>query len=1726
MAENILELWKGGSIGMESMPETGDRVIRDATDSEISIEWPSSRKAMGAITPFYVCAASIQKSGFGISDRRFAVSLSDLPNDLSPYSHLCLSFAIILYRNGTPVDISSRIEVSMDNSYAVSAFVANPGKSIFTSLPLSQIAKGVPTGLYFTVRDVPDDASFYAAFNNLYLTDTKPETRETSFNQEEWIARYVTSTDSTRMDIENGTHATVTHPKTEPVFYDNGNIDTSPIGFPEVNNSGAANTGECDTDTPNPVFVSQAFSTSYGTIVQPKELSTVFIDALETLSGDPTLKVDSIDAELGSFMITILGNVKDPLECADFSLEFVATSGDTMEGTGIIGALGGIGDIVYDADGDCTTFTTDIPEGCSVTHVGPGKIGIALVPQEGTETYIALSGQDTASENGVYMLGSENGKWMKVENTVYDLDDDGNPVQRTVPIPDMDDPDVYPYADSTSYDNVWACDGTRAVPHFRKGYSDAEVHGFVDTAASHIYDNAMKLPSGLSESDGAFVKWLTGNGAATFSNISGKSLTVATFDSSRNSFVATTDSGEDDTALHTAMEWGIGTRHNSVDPETGDTTLPMDWPFNEVGGNPFATEISNNSITLLRKGADAEHSYGNLDYTNLDGDAVTVDKHSITIYNELKSNDSSNENMPGGYKDGSTVVKPTFIHIPAPLSTKDGDRVELEISLENVDADTAFSSGTVADLSGYYALMSQPRVFVCGGFQEMCSDRYGFASISKSGETVRAMTLSTVLTDSGDPLVHMIDDETLEGDNNGTLEDLVATDSEDILITSRGSGHGDLSDIRVPVKIHLMSDTLEPHDIWVDGVAKAESGVSDERKARTIFEIEEGFPYDPASARTVGNIYLCGVTFVRSNAEIDPFNPTDTDCGLVTRTQELLETDYGQGNPGELDEFNKFFKLNGTNDDGRTPFPGADKRYLLATMYQGATNTFGWKINGRKKLSSLEKAMTMCAELGPESIAYRTWETNLSALHHSDAHRNFNQYTASGCDVTDPYCGVGTGTIFNATESPLSYFMFTDGSGNQVPDESIPDTYGSAIAAKLRVKLPDTLPTESANNFVTDSEGNPVRQAARAYANLIADFKKSRLVIGMVQPSGNGSQLSVSQDMLQSFPDDDAFEPTQSSIVTNDDSENAFPLDGVGDEMWTMKLRYIPSYMRDALYNVDYSSVSTDWEGFDRRFREYFKFSNYCGDDPFASSGATEEVDCSVTGTTPYGEIASRFSDRSFVTGLSDKVPKNILMDIRRFSETQTIELDESFRNISNPIDGYYYPQHEEIFSSFAKVFSLDGVPAPVVTANTADTLSNAQAEFISADAVRAYGKATGDLGDFISGTMHSESGSEALAKFVETYLPLSASGMPKRLYSSTRVFLQDWACADSRVYRKHLWESELLDGCDGGELMRRYVNDNFASDSGSLNDPNLDWLSIDTSEVVTSLSTPPYSVTPEFVETFYDGAESTYTRVFMEFTFSEKAGRWFTTGYRQYPSNFLTPLYGAKALSAKLGSTITLDGTPANLTFTTDNGRVVSATSSAEVPIWAGSTCNGIADTSSGSASLPVGMIAPMDIRLGCVPFLYNEFPYTYERAIKRCLADKDIAGKIRMSRLEKPYLPVSEGGIGLFPPCDVHGDEKPETRSGEHANIWSVRKYIRPATGALPGADVPSVDDYTGGTPGDATLYSMFEYPMKGARMNKMPPAMDNPPEENGPNLLYMDSSSTGILTQGNGGNIQHNG
>ena len=170
--------------------------------------------------------------------------------------------------------------------------------------------------------------------------------------------------------------------------------------------------------------------------------------------------------------------------------------------------------------------------------------------------------------------------------------------------------------------------------------------------------------------------------------------------------------------------------------------------------------------------------------------------------------------------------------------------------------------------------------------------------------------------------------------------------------------------------------------------------------------------------------------------------------------------------------------------------------------------------------------------------------------------------------------------------------------------------------------------------------------------------------------------------------------------------------------------------------------------------------------------------------------------------------------------------------------------------------------------------------------------------------------------------------------------------------------------------------------------------------------------------------------------------------------------------------------------------------------------------------------MIAPMDIRLGCVPFLYNEFPYTYERAIKRCLADKDIAGKIRMSRLEKPYLPVSEGGIGLFPPCDVHGDEKPETRSGEHANIWSVRKYIRPATGALPGADVPSVDDYTGGTPGDATLYSMFEYPMKGARMNKMPPAMDNPPEENGPNLLYMDSSSTGILTQGNGGNIQHNG
>jgi hypothetical protein len=107
----------------------------------------------------------------------------------------------------------------------------------------------------------------------------------------------------------------------------------------------------------------------------------------------------------------------------------------------------------------------------------------------------------------------------------------------------------------------------------------------------------------------------------------------------------------------------------------------------------------------------------------------------------------------------------------------------------------------------------------------------------------------------------------------------------------------------------------------------------------------------------------------------------------------------------------------------------------------------------------------------------------------------------------------------------------------------------------------------------------------------------------------------------------------------------------------------------------------------------------------------------------------------------------------------------------------------------------------------------------------------------------------------------------------------------------------------------------------------------------------------------------------------------------------------------------------------------------------------------------------------------------------------EKDVQGRCRLT---VPYLPVVNGGLGLNAPVNASGTTTTEAiQAMPHANFWSVREHLRPATGAAAVGDIPryySQDDEwgwaaAGGIMSDPVLWGQYDYPMKGAPDYHMP-------------------------------------
>lgn len=1529
---------------------------------------------------------------------------------------------------------------------------------------------------------------------------------------------------------------------------EHGNFPVSPLGFPRHNVSGF------DPEMPNencPRTAVAKFGVGYG-----DGIPSQYADAYKISTNYPTLYGNTIrfhvqsvisnrNADTGlveSYMATIIGDVRDTITEGRTSItaHFINAGEDDFSNTKIIDddfviSWADDGNCIFDAETGCSLIT--IPkadlEQCKVTGTVPDNKLILVL--ENTIQYVYLYGQSAENENGIYSFGSTNyEKWGKLSN--YD--------HRAIALEgdDFNDPDKYPYADASVNDNVEG--------HRRKGYSEREIAEYLKESVGNITRAATHPISiaGDLAGAGAFTSWFASCGTVDISDgvgahpvmVNGFGLgsgytSVCPYRQEFSDHYRYDANGEPNdlstttkrVSLQPWILFGYGAKHDATYEGTGAPALPQDWPY--TGISEYKGREYNNNITLLKntvklKGTntdvgglerdewdDCEQCAGlgtnpcpdcggaggtcarcegtgliECDLCHGTGQSnirhLLMNRLHLCLFNDFSPSDDSN-----GHTDGTTVLKKTFVHLPTPLDTEDGEEYELTVSLPTENIDAAFpGSDTTMDRSGYYAYVSQPRVYVLSGYWKFSNSR-----------------------------VHIIDPC-----NN----DYKSVGGYFKLGTDAGfyDKDGELIPEGTAIRITIDGGNNYPRYNTFIGTLIYNGEYS------AVLKLKGKFPYDVGGRRwAANNMSACGLAYIDSleDEQENLNNITKTPLGLHTRNAATLSTDYGDGSDGDLNVYNRFFTIK-DNVEGRDSVVSyIDKRSVIATVYPTVTNTFGWDLANRQKLRHLDKIMTTEGDSGRNSITEAAWYMNSRIL--GEEHLK---------GVTSKKNG-----SYNITPDvhPLAYKVSHH---NTSTDKGLP----SAIATQLKVHLPDTIDV----GYIADS-GNPVRQAQRAYGELVEDFKRLRMNYNLNSAIGlnNSSILRYSTATVESL---------ETISFAGGKSFNAAGMstDNPASEFWRMKVRHLPEYIRAAGQDSTSENQSQfGWNAFtDTDLQTYYGKNIYGYGGYYTSTDAIEDTTCELIGA-PGLERA--YADRSVINALAEVngslTNDSAYDDLLRYAEMQTIN-GNTYNSIFKGIQLAAPNRHRlgttspfllqlDAFHPFTKIFSMDSIPFPSAVEYIGTAYKDIkQRPFISGDAWASYRYQASDDGvedefEFVSTTLPT---STALANFVKNYITCYAAQMPIRFWDGTRIAIAANGIGDTsvtgpakRIYLSRMkWFDQMLNDCaNAGELRSQYINDTMISRSNDANpiDDNMSWATFtdnngNRTEIEGNWSAPPYTVTKNFYNDERNGDHDLkrkvgYVRVFMKFKFSADSGRWYTVDYRQSPIAYLSPLYGAEALEARMPSVFSDETGPAKVTVKDGN-----ASSNATQKVWRNSLCSP-GGTWTDVMKHPYFKYLPMDINLGVVPFLFNEFPYDKNGKLKYPeYNSEDGNTNLYMQKLMYAHLPVSEGGVGLYPPSNCNGEYNAGTKNGIHANFWSVREHLRPAVSCLANTDVPqfyydsekeAIVNRSGGSMGDATIWGQYDYPRKGLTDYHLPSPY-NPYDDTTKNFIMYSNGGfpTGIV------------
>lgn len=1487
-------------------------------------------------------------------------------------------------------------------------------------------------------------------------------------------------------------HSYVTWPDREREFFPNGNVTLGALGFPEANESGVANDGTCGCadgsdgcEMPRKVEVGFSIGRDGNLldgITYFKSTTHVDVDADDT-SVILYLPVKKLDYDLDNQVLTL--RMFDDVTALGIGTDSVATlvkyagSYDPLTTTGLL-----TGDNLT-ASGDTLTATVDGPTNdfdlpsLAADDIDSSKFAVKVsVETTSSNVYVYLSNQDGGLPNGVYAIC--NGTIASVGASVGDDEMSESATEELL-------------NDGKTMDNVGTCCGL----HFRKTYSHDEIHDYVyDKVGSSI---GFGVHSDVAGCQGGFIDWFVSNGLVDIGNRHGYSVYVNGFGlgsfyvgSSAVSLGRTkrTEHVDEVETYHPWLLWSYGTTRDER-TDANISALPRDWPFT-YDNNAYSDVDDVSMVTLVKHGVRlndpsdpefANTTYGNL-YQDIHEDndpSKPVVAHCFYNKHHFVLNQKYVRGENGGYE-----VKPFFIQLPAPLDTEDGETYEITVSIQNQQEDSLPLFTNRRDLSAYYAAMSQPRVYVMGGRQQFSNKKMPVRVIQVAG-----VAKCDIQVDK----------------NSGTY----------VVNTTKPAydAFGELLHVGTEVRANIV--TMLDGKTLPSFMAYGILDENDESGATLTFN--GSLPSDRRYQASGARMYICGMAYLSEND-----NPSDVRMGLVRGRDDggadLFRGDTGSGVLGALDEFNNFYSI--SEKDGHRSLPHLDRRYFLASVYQTATNTFPWRMSGRKKLRRLDRVETDITA-SVDHIVHRMFTANREFIWNSDF-----------SDITQGENEREQLTYFKlaAVHSPVTY-----GSGNFT---------WKNLASVLRVGLPPYLSTRSVT-AVTEPFGNPVRQAADAMRNFVNDMFNARLVLKTGQ-----SNSEVATKYL-SIRDRDAWPQGGDTLFSSADIDYGSLSNGTTrSQIAHCALRTLPDYVVNAdLYDVANPLHPTtsdsvlfteagDGNGHGAGFFDYFDESPYAKypADPFASSAATGENDCDVVGEPVTGrDFGMNSVFRALMKTLNTTSQR--LVDLRRRADVAIlIQLNSEIASLSSDI---------EWFRPFTNLSYKDGAPA--VDYSSADAISEQQRQFFAFDAVQMYRFMMDDENDPVatvstrmpylsSGDREATERSKALASFVEKYVTSCGAEMPTHFYKGRRVQLKNGVMPDGTqagpdrlIYVNELYRVRKryeADGCGAADLsafVTHYFNDNFSSTTSDSRNPNADYAKVDGYSLTANV--PPYSEPYEYTN------GNTYTRVRMQFTFSQRAGRWYTTEYRQYPCSYLSPLYGNDALIQTERSIYDEAG---NVGLASVGGEATSA----ELPIWRNSACVGFRNYRN-VMYVPYSSYPAMDISLGCVPYLFNEWPYDeHGRLDKKLDSSVDVIteGKPYLKKLEEPWLDYQRGwtgGISLYPPANIDGGHEPATDAGVHANFWSVREFLRPATSILPGTHIPKYEDpdtydenetyhyRQGGLESDPTLYRMFDFPKAGVTQYHLPRPSEPSDDMSNTYLMYRglsgDMTKEGVMKSSGG-------